>query len=318
MHNTPMNDADARRVAWSQYWSAGLLHSCPGSFAGNYSGAIAQFWESALADMNPGARVLDVATGNGALPKMLLQRGDGVSVDAVDAAQLAPAWFDPSRHPGIRFHSGVMAETLPFEDASFDYVVSQYGIEYAARPDACQQALRVLRPAGHMALVMHHSGSVLAQVASAEQPHFAWLLGADGLLTAASGLSPWLAKARRGESLRENPMAEQSRQRFNKAQQELETRATASSVPDLLLEARHQIQQLLEQPQSQDLLSRYADGLRAGQLRSAELLRFALSRAELDGFVAVLRTQRPHSRIEVTELRQAEGLIGWGLHLRPA
>ena len=313
-----MNDADARRVAWSQYWSAGLLHSCPGSFAGNYSGAIAQFWESALADMNPGARVLDVATGNGALPKMLLQRGDGVSVDAVDAAQLAPAWFDPSRHPGIRFHSGVMAETLPFEDASFDYVVSQYGIEYAARPDACQQALRVLRPAGHLGLVMHHSGSVLAQVAREEQLHFAWLLGADGLLTAASRLSPWLAKARRGESLRENLMAEQSRQRFNKAQQELEARATASSVPDLLLEARHQVQQLLQQPQSQDLLSRYADGLRAGQLRSAELLRFALSRAELDGFVAVLRTQRPHSRIEVTELRQAEGLMGWGLHLRPA
>ena len=319
MHNTAMNDADARRIAWSQYWSAGLLHSCPGSFADNYSGAIAQFWESALADMKPGARVLDIATGNGALPQMLLQRyGDGVSVDAVDAAQLAPAWFDPSQHPGTIFHSGVMAEALPFEDACFDYVVSQYGIEYATRPAACQQALRVLRPAGRVALVMHHSDSVLAQVAREEQPHFAWLLGADGLLTAASELSPWLAKARGGESLRENAMAEQSRHSFNKAQQELETRATASSVPDLLLEARHQVQRLLQQPQSQDLLSGYADGLRAGQLRSAELLRFALSPAELDGFVAVLRAQRPHSRIEVTELRQAEGIMGWGLHLRPA
>jgi ubiquinone/menaquinone biosynthesis C-methylase UbiE len=321
MHNTVMNDADARRVAWSQYWSTGLLHSCPGSFAGNYSGAIAQFWESALADMNPGAgvRVLDVATGNGALPQMLLQRyGDSVLVDAVDAAQLAPAWLDSSRHPGIRFHSGVMAEALPFEDARFDYVVSQYGIEYAVRPNACQQALRVLNPLGRLALVMHHSGSVLAQVAREEQQHFAWLLGDGGLLIAASELLPWLAKAKNGENLRENAMAERSRLLFNEAQRDLEARATASSVPDLLLEARHQVQQLLQQPQSQSLLSRYADGLRAGQLRSAELLRFALSPAELDDWIAVLRAQRPHSHLQVTELRQVEGIMGWGLQLGPS
>ncbi len=318
MHNTAMNDADARRVAWSQYWSAGLLHSCPGSFAGNYSGAIAKFWESALGDMDAGARVLDIATGNGALPQMLLQRyGDGVSVDAVDAAQLAPTWFDPSRYPGIRFHSGILAETLPFEDAHFDYVVSQYGIEYAARPDACKEALRVLHPQGRLALVMHHSDSVLAQVASEEQHHFAWLLGRGGLLIAASGLSLWLAKARNGENLRGNALAERARRLFNEVQEDLEARASASSVPDLLLEARHQVQQLLQQPQAGVPLARYADGLRAGQLRSAELLRFALSPMELDEWVAMLQAQRPHSRLEVTELRQAEGIMGWGLQLGP-
>ena len=168
VHNIAMQDADARRIAWSQYWSAGGLHSCPGSFAGNYAGAIADFWQTALADLTPGTRVLDLATGNGALPQLLLQRyGDEVQVDAVDAAQLAPTWFDPSRHPGVRFHSGVMIEALSFEDASFDCVVSQYGIEYAMRPDACQQALRVLRPQGRLALVMHHTGSVLARGAGA-------------------------------------------------------------------------------------------------------------------------------------------------------
>lgn len=318
VHNIAMQDADARRIAWSQYWSAGGLHSCPGSFAGNYAGAIADFWQTALADLTPGTRVLDLATGNGALPQLLLQRyGDEVQVDAVDAAQLAPTWFDPSRHPGVRFHSGVMIEALSFEDASFDCVVSQYGIEYAMRPDACQQALRVLRPQGRLALVMHHTGSVLAQVAREEQGHFAWLLGADGLLAAASGLSPWLSKARGGENLRDNPAAEQSRRLFNEAQGELASRATASSVPDLLLEARHQVQQLLQQPQSQNLLSGYADALRAGQLRSAELLRFALSPAELDSWVAQLRARRPHSRIEVKELRQAQGIMGWGLQLGP-
>lgn len=318
VHNIGMHDADARRIAWSQYWSAGGLHSCPGSFAGNYAGAIADFWRTALADLRPGMRVLDLATGNGALPQMLLQRyGDGVSVDAVDAAQLAPVWFSPLRHPEIRFHSGVMIEALPFGDAGFDYVVSQYGIEYAMRPDACRQALRVLRPDGHLALVMHHSGSVLSRVAREEQEHFDWLLGSSGLMAAASGLSPWLSRVKDGESLRDNAAAERSRHFFNEAQQELAARATASFVPDLLLEARHQIQQMLQQAQPQDLLSRYADALRAGQLRSAELLRFALSPAELDNWVAELRAQRPHSRIEVNELRQAQGIMGWGLQLGP-
>lgn len=319
VHNIGMQDADARRIAWSQYWSAGGLHSCPGSFAGNYSGAIAGFWESAFADIDPGARVLDLATGNGPLPQMLLQRyGDGISVDAVDAAQLAPAWFDPSRHPAIRFHSGVMAEALPFGDASFDYVVSQYGIEYATRPDAYRQALRVLRPGGRLAFVMHHSGSVLVQVAHQEQQHFSWLLGADGLLAAAEALAPWLSRAKSGESLHGNSDAERSRQRFNQAQQQLETRVSASAVPDLLLDARQQIQRLLQQPQPQVLVSRYGEALRSGQLRSAELLRFALSSAELDAWVADLRGQRPGSRVEVTEVRQAEGIMGWGLRLDPA
>lgn len=318
VHNIDMHDADARRIAWSQYWSAGGLHSCPGSFAGNYAGAIADFWQTALADLTPGMRVLDLATGNGALPQMLLQRyGDGVSVDAVDAAQLAPLWFSPLRHPKIRFHSGVMIEALPFEDAGFDYVISQYGIEYATRPDACQQALRVLRPTGHLAFVLHHSDSVLARVAREEQEHFDWLLGGDGLLAAASGLSPWLSRVKGGESLRDNAAAERSRHLFNEAQQQLAARATASFVPDLLLEARYQVQQVLRQARPQDLLLRYADALRAGQLRSAELLRFALSPAELDSWVAGLRVQRPHSRIEVNELRQAQGIMGWGLQLRP-
>lgn len=313
-----MHDADARRIAWSQYWSAGGLHSCPGSFADNYEGAIADFWQTVLADLVPGARVLDLATGNGALPQMLLQRyGNSVSMDAVDAAQLAPAWFSPLQHPKIRFHPGVTIEALPFEDACFDYVVSQYGIEYAERPDACRQALRVLRPSGQLAFVMHHSGSVLARVARDEQEHFAWLLGSDGLLAAASGLLPWLSRVKGGESLRGNSAAEQSRHFFNEAQRELAARATASPVPDLLLEARHQVQQLLQRPQPQSLLSHYVGALRAAQLRSAELLRFALSSAELDEWVMGLRAQRPHSRMEVKELRQAQGIMGWGLRLHP-
>jgi len=313
-----MNEIDARRSAWSQYWSAGSLHSCPGSFAGNYAGVISEFWQVAFADLMPGARVLDLATGNGALPQMLMQHhADCVSVDAVDAAQVAPAWFRSLQNPQIRFHSGVLIEALPFEDASFDYVISQYGIEYAAPPDAWQQALRVLRLDGHLVFVMHHADSVLARVAREEQKHFAWLLGREGLIPAAQSLSPWLSRVALRGSLRDNPSAEQSRQVFNEVQNELAARASASAVPDLLFEARHQVQLILQQPKAQSMLLRYVDALQAAQLRGAELIQFALSPAQLADWVIWLRGQRPDSHLEAKELRQAQGIMGWGLHLRP-
>ena len=317
MHNIVMHDADARRIAWSQYWGAGSLHSCPGSFAGNYSGCIADFWQRTLPQIGPGAKVLDLATGNGALPQMLLQRyGDEVSVDAVDSAQLAPIWFDQLRYGQVRFHPGVAIEELPFADASFDYVISQYGVEYAVRPDSWEQALRVLKPDGQIICVMHHSDSVLARVAAEEQKHFAWLLGSEGLLAATEGLLQWLPLSKFGEKLRANPSAEHSRHAFNAAQQALAVRVETSTVPDLLLEARYQVHELLRQPQPRYPLSRYVDALKAARLRSAELLQFAFSPEQLDDFIKWLRMRRPDSHIQVQVLQQTQGIMGWGLHVR--
>ena len=68
-----MTDAanDPRRQAWSSYWAQGALHSCTGSFDARYSGAIGAFWDAVVAEIPPGSRVLDLATGNGALPLRL-------------------------------------------------------------------------------------------------------------------------------------------------------------------------------------------------------------------------------------------------------
>ena len=140
-------EPNARSQAWSAYWSSGRLHSCAGSFEGNYGGAIGTFWRTRLVHLAPGARVLDLATGNGPLPEMLaLMHGAAIAVDAVYLAVPAPAWHDPSRHPGVRFHAGVDMEALPFADGLFDLVVSQYGFEYADHARALAEVLRVAAP----------------------------------------------------------------------------------------------------------------------------------------------------------------------------
>ena len=104
------------------------------------------------ARIRSGARVLDVACGTGVVAITAAQRG--ATVTALD---LTPALLDHAREnaalAGVRidFHEGDV-EQLPFADASFDVVVSQYGHIFAPRPDvALGEMLRVLKPGGTIA-----------------------------------------------------------------------------------------------------------------------------------------------------------------------
>lgn len=106
-----------------------------------------------FAGIAPGANVLDVATGTGVVAVTAAR--SGAKVTGLD---LTPALLEHARHNArlaeqaeIRFVEGDI-EALPFEDASFDVVVSQFGHIFAPRADvALREMLRVLRPGGTIA-----------------------------------------------------------------------------------------------------------------------------------------------------------------------
>jgi SAM-dependent methyltransferase len=50
-------------------------------------------------------------------------------------------------------------ELLPFEEASFDAVVSQFGFEYSRTHKTAHQMARVLKPAGRFSFIVHHAQS---------------------------------------------------------------------------------------------------------------------------------------------------------------
>src|SRR5690554_5588000 len=241
----PAQPLAERQEAWTRYWRSGPLHCLPGSFAGNYDGGIGAFWAGVSADLRTGQRVLDIGTGNGALPAMLaeLQPELEVRVDAVDLAQPAPAWLDGAPAPvrqRIRFHGGVGAESLPFDDAVFDLALSQYGIEYTRHEASLAELARVLRQGGRCAFVIHHSRSRLCEVARDEVASAGLLLEEGGLLQRADGLLPFLARAATGQAqqLRADPEATRAREAFNAAAQAAGRAAASMRHPELLGDAQ--------------------------------------------------------------------------------
>ncbi|MFT3669292.1 MAG: class I SAM-dependent methyltransferase [Pseudoxanthomonas sp.] len=304
-----------RRKVWGAYWASGRLHSCTNTPDRNYEGAIGDFWDGFFAATRKGARILDLATGNGALPLRVHRSLEGrARVDAIDLAALSPAWYEPAKHTEIRFHAGIGMEKLPFEDAMFDEVVSQFGFEYADRPRALSEALRAAAPGARLAFVMHHAESVLVDVGREELGHHAWLISEEGLLPAAQAIAPWLAAIRAGSAPSSAAFA--ARERYNRAMDELARRASVSNAPDLLLEARQHVHQIIA-TMAQDASSaiaaigRFIQDLEGSRLRTSEMVNHALTVSELGSLTEACERIRPGMRIATAELRQAEGVVAW-------
>jgi SAM-dependent methyltransferase len=250
----PDATASRRQAVWTRHWATGAAHSCAGSYTDTYGGAIAGFWAELHAGTAAGARVLDIATGSGALPRLLLNLRPALDlrIDAVDLAEPAAAWLrslPAAQAARVHFHAGIGAEHLPFADGAFDLVLSQYGLEYADMALASAELLRVRAPRGRIGLVMHDVESRPVRLAAVEIAHIDWLRGPVGLLTAcASMLAPMaLAATPEGRArLAGDPAADAARERFNAAQDGLAARArVAPDGADVLGEVQDAVAQLL-------------------------------------------------------------------------
>ena len=119
--------------------------------------ALFQQWGEVIANMAgvaPGHRVLDVACGTGVLACAASERvGAGGAVIGLDPNDdmLAVARGKSAR---IEWRKG-RAESLPFAEASFDRVASQFGLMFFEDKAAgLREMMRVLRPGGRLAVAV--------------------------------------------------------------------------------------------------------------------------------------------------------------------
>lgn len=108
-----------------------------------------------------GDRVLDVACGTGVVTRhaaaMLGGKGriSGIDIDPA-MLQVALTLSQPTA-PLIEWRQG-NAEALPYEDASFDLVLCQHGLQFINdKPAAASEMRRVLAPDGRVAINVHRS-----------------------------------------------------------------------------------------------------------------------------------------------------------------
>jgi SAM-dependent methyltransferase len=104
-------------------------------------------------DVAAGWRVLDVAAGNGNASLAAARRGCEVTASDYVGALLDGA-FRRAEAEGLSITPRLAdAEALPFETASFDAVLSSFGVMFVPDPQrAADEMLRVCRPGGRIGL----------------------------------------------------------------------------------------------------------------------------------------------------------------------
>ncbi len=153
----------AQREAWASFVPVEIITTPPAA-------KLVKF-----AAIDKGQRVLDVACGTGVVAVTAARRGAKVS-----GLDLTPTLVDRARKNAgiagveIDFIEGD-AEALPYPDASFDVVLSQFGHIFAPRPAvAVKEMLRVLKPGGRVAFSTwppeHFTGRMFAFVARHAPP----------------------------------------------------------------------------------------------------------------------------------------------------
>jgi SAM-dependent methyltransferase len=266
-----VNLASSEAEAWSRYWDKGLLHACASSFANNHGGAIASFWrEQLLKHSKPEQQVIDFGCGNGPIAMLLHDElSEAPRYLGVDHAELRPQWLARLRseqRARIRFLAPQDFRHLPFEADSADWLVSQFGAEYGDLPLVLPEALRVLKPSGTLLWLIHHEDSLIVGQAKEESAHIDFLRGEGGLLELATALTEPFAMAKRARVVRQlnsNKQLIALRDRYNLCLDDLADRCGKSLVPDILLDTRDWVSQILQGSRS--------EGAKAAKQRLVEL-----------------------------------------------
>jgi len=130
-----------------EMWSAGDYDR----FSRSMEAGAREFYDRLV--LAPGSKLLDVGCGSGQLALMAAR--DGVDVVGVDIAE---NWIERAQVRAraerlqARFEQAD-AEALPFENGTFDAVVSLIGAMFASRPQlVAQELLRVCAPGGIIAM----------------------------------------------------------------------------------------------------------------------------------------------------------------------
>jgi ubiquinone/menaquinone biosynthesis C-methylase UbiE len=152
------------------FWQSDQLQSCIPVNEPDALDQLVSTWRTFFDATPAGARILDLGTGNGSLAAQAVAvsktKPTQFSIHGVDLADIDPRRFVTSAAgllQEIDFHPRTPMEHLPFDDAYFDAVGSQYGVEYSNTKESLFEAVRVLKPGGLFRFLLHADDGVLKE-----------------------------------------------------------------------------------------------------------------------------------------------------------
>ncbi len=164
------------RKAWDAFWDQG--HASGSARGGCLPDAWqgidrtqTEVWTDFARKLPRGARVLDLATGDGrVMAKLLHARRDLKPVGIDQASELPP----PPK--GAKVRTGVLMRDLPFPDETFAAVTSQFGFEYGDVEAAAAEVWRVLRKGGQVGMITHRQDSPIVAHNCSRREQIAWAI----------------------------------------------------------------------------------------------------------------------------------------------
>ncbi len=149
-------------IDWDVYWR-GSASAQAYTNEGTDHPDLQVFWRQVIEKYVLGTdslKIVDVASGKGALinvfsKSLSLKKHSIFSLDFSEAAMMATKKSEKDICTIV-----ADAKLLPIQDQVADVVISQFGVEYAGF-EAIDEILRIVRPQGYLALVLHNrSGSI--------------------------------------------------------------------------------------------------------------------------------------------------------------
>lgn len=169
--------------AWGDFWAQQGKKGSGGCLPDGWTGIDAAqqgAWKDFARHLPRRCRLLDLATGDGRVMQWLLGLRRDLKPVGVD---LAPTLPEPPR--GTKVKTGVAMERLPFPDARFDAITSQFGFEYGQVEKVALEIARVLSPKGIVGLMTHRiDGPILAHNRQ-RRAQFEWVLHEQDLISIA-------------------------------------------------------------------------------------------------------------------------------------
>lgn len=152
---------------WDKYWQEGHLTSFSEDYDINYDDDIASFWLNCFKEQQAGSSILDLATGNLALPLLAYESGVELDVFAIDLSKIDKDVI-ATKNSNLRSYidkvnlsDETSIESLPYDSAQFDLVTSNFGFEYSNLNLSIPEVSRVLKTEGSFVAAYHSDDSLI-------------------------------------------------------------------------------------------------------------------------------------------------------------